>query len=114
MLLQIQEKKAAPDVTVLEMKGRICLGRDCQEVEWRMADLLQKGEKKVVFDLSGVNLMDSTGVGILVTCFGKMKKSGGELRLVVVQGKVKEVLAMTNVDRVLRVFPTVTEAAENF
>lgn len=114
MLLHIEEKKQPPDVTVLEMKGRICMGRDCQEVEWRMTDLLQKGEKKVVFDLSGINLMDSTGVGIIVTCFGRMKKSGGQLRLVVAQGKVREVLSMTNVDKVISVFPTLTAAAENF
>lgn len=114
MILQIEEKKAAPDITILEMKGRMCMGRDCQEVEWRMTDLMQKGEKKVVFDLSGINLMDSTGVGILVSCFGRMKKSGGELRLVVVPGKVQEVLSMTMVDKVLHVFPTATAAAENF
>ena len=114
MILQIEEKKAAPDVTILEMKGRMCMGRDCQEVEWRMTDLMKKGEKKVVFDLSGINLMDSTGVGILVSCFGRMKKSGGELRLVVVPGKVQEVLSMTMVDKVLHVFPTAIAAAENF
>jgi anti-sigma B factor antagonist len=114
MLLQIHEKKAAQDVTVLEMKGRLCLGRECQDVEWHMADLLKKGERKVVFDLTGVNLMDSTGLGILVTCFGRMKKSGGELRLVVIPGKVQEVLTMTMADKVLPVYPTLTAAAENF
>ena len=114
MILQILEKKPSPDVTILEMKGRICMGRDCQEIEWKVTDLLQKGEKKIVFDLTGVNLMDSTGVGIMVVTFGRLKKSGGELRLVVVPGKVQEVLSMTMVDKVLSIFPTVTAAAENF
>jgi anti-sigma B factor antagonist len=114
MYLQIQEKKPSPGVTVLEMKGRVCMGRDCQEIEWKLTDLLEKGEKKVVFDLTGVNMMDSTGVGIMVTSFGRLKKSGGELRLVVVPGKVQEVLSMTMVDKVLSVFPTTSAATDNF
>ncbi len=114
MILQILETKPAPDVTLLEMKGRICMGRECQEIEWKVTDLLKKGEKKVVFDLSGINLMDSTGVGIMVTTFGRLKKSGGELRLVVVPGKVQDVLSMTMVDKVLKVYPTLTAAMENF
>ena len=114
MLLQIQEKKPSPGVTILEMKGRICMGRDCQEIEWKVTDLLKKGEKKIVFDLTDVNLMDSTGVGIMVTSFGRMKQSGGELRLVVVPGKVQDVLSMTMVDKVLSLYPTVTAASENF
>ena len=114
MILQILEKKPSPGVTILEMKGRVCMGRDCQEIEWKVTDLLEKGEKKIVFDLSGVNLMDSTGVGILVVTFGRLKKSGGELRLVVVPGKVQDVLSMTMVDKVLSLYPTVTAATENF
>lgn len=114
MILQIEEKKASPDVTVLEMKGRVCMGRDCQEIEWKLTDLLQKGEKKVVFDLTGINMMDSTGVGIMVTSFGRMKKSGGELRLVVAPGKVQDVLSMTMVDKVLSLYPTTSAAMDNF
>lgn len=112
MLLTIQESKMDPGV--LEMKGRICLGRECQEVEWRVADLLKREQKRIIFDLAGVSTMDSTGVGILVTCFGRLRRAGGELRLAGPQGKGAEVLSMTTVDRVIGVFPTAAEAAQSF
>jgi len=114
MILKIEEKRVTPGVVVLEMAGRICLGRDCQEVEWRLADLLKREEKKIVFDLSAVNLVDSTGVGILVTCSGRLRKAGGELRLAGVQGNVKDILSMTQVDRVISTYPSASAAAENF
>jgi anti-sigma B factor antagonist len=114
MLLQIQESRIEPDVVVLEMTGRICLGRDCQEVEWRLAELLKRNEKKVVFDLAGVTIVDSTGVGILVTCAGRLRRAGGELRLARLHEKVQDILTMTQVDRVVPVFPTAADAAQNF
>ena len=113
MLLQIKEQKTA-DVTVLELKGRISLGDECRELEIRMTDLLNRGEKKVVLDLTGINLVDSAGVGTLVAVFGRMKKSGGAMRLVATPGKVQDVLSMTMVDKVLPVYPTVSAATENF
>ncbi|HEV1993845.1 MAG TPA: STAS domain-containing protein [Candidatus Acidoferrum sp.] len=114
MILKIQEKRAEPAIVILEMAGRICLGRDCMDVEWRMDDLLKRGEKKVIFDLTGIEFVDSTGVGILITCYGRLKKSGGELRLVGVQAKVQELLSMTQVDKVIAAFPTIAAAAEKF
>jgi len=114
MILKIEEKRTTPGVVVLEMAGRICLGRDCQEVEWRLADLMKREEKKVVFDLSRVNTVDSTGVGILVTCAGRLRKAGGELRLAGVQGSVKDILSMTSVDRVIGTYPSASAATENF
>jgi anti-sigma B factor antagonist len=114
MILKIDEKRDHPGVVVLEMAGRICMGRDCQEVEWRLNDLLKKEETKVIFDMSQVQLVDSTGIGILVTCYGRLRKAGGELRLAGVQGKVREVLTMTNVDKIIHVFPDAAAAAQGF
>ena len=114
MILTIQESRIDPGVVVLQMSGRICLGRDCQEVEWRVGELIKRDEKKVVFDMTGVSIVDSTGVGILVTCSGRLRKAGGELRLAGLQEKVTDILTMTQVDRVIKVFPTAVAAAEGF
>lgn len=114
MSLMIEEKRDHPEVVVLSMTGRICLGRDCQEVEWRLADLMKQDVRKVVFDLRGVQLVDSTGIGILVTCHGRLRKAGGELRVASVQDKVREVLSMTNVDKIIRLYPDAAAALLNF
>ncbi len=114
MILQIESREMANGVTSLSFAGRICMGRDCQEVEWKVADLLKGDKKKIVFDLAKVTLMDSTGVGILATCFGRLKRAGGELRLAGVEGSVKDILAMTHLDRVMPVFQDVDSASKDF
>jgi len=114
LILKINRKKIEPDIAVLEMVGRIALGRDCQEVEWRLEDLLKENHKKVIFDLAGVNHMDSTGVGILVMCAGKLRKAGGELRVAGASGMVDQILKVTKVDQIVGFYPTTDAAAQGF
>ena len=110
----IQKKRIDPDVTLLEISGRITLGRECKEVEWAIEDLIRDQAKKVVFDLSQLDYVDSTGIGIIVMCCGKMRSSGGELRLAAVQPKIAELMKMTRVNEILQSYPTAADAASSF
>jgi anti-anti-sigma factor len=114
MILTIGRKKIEPDITVLEMNGRIVLGNDAKTVEWKLAELLKENQKKVVFDLGGVTGLDSTGVGIIVMCHAKLKKCGGALRIAGVNGIVEDTLRLTSVDKLIEFYPTAAEAAAGF
>jgi anti-sigma B factor antagonist len=113
MSLNIEKRRVGADVIVLGLAGRITLGLECQEVEWQVEDLLKEHEKKIIFDFSELKYLDSTGVGILVMCSGKVKQAGGELRVFGAQGIVEQTLKMTRVDQILTLYATVEEAAEN-
>jgi anti-sigma B factor antagonist len=114
MILTIGRKQIEPDIAVLEMNGRIVLGNDAKNVEWKLAELLKENQKKVVFDLGGVTVLDSTGVGIIVMCYAKLKKSGGALRIAGAQAMVDETLRVTSVDKLIEFYPSVAEAAVGF
>src|SRR6266705_1450484 len=86
-------ESGAPSI-VLGLAGRITLGLECQEVEWQVEDLLKEHEKKIIFDFSELKYLDSTGVGIIVMCSGKVKQAGGELRVAGAEGIVEETLKM--------------------
>jgi anti-sigma B factor antagonist len=114
VILTIERKQIAPDITVLEMSGRIILGNNARDVELKLAEVLSQGAKKIIFDLSGVTMLDSTGVGILVVSQAKIKKESGELRIVGATGVVGDILQMTSVDKLVHVYPTMAEATANF
>jgi anti-sigma B factor antagonist len=114
VILTIERKQIAPDITVLEMNGRIILGNNARDVELKLAEVLHESAKKIIFDLTGVTMLDSTGVGILVVSQAKIKKEGGELRIAGASGVVSEILQMTSVDKLVHVFPTVADASANF
>jgi len=114
MILQLQKSKPAPDICLMELSGKLMMGNDSRQVEWSIAEVLVAGIKKVIFDLSKLESIDSTGVGILVMCEAKLRKAGGALRIVGPAGLVNETLVMTHVDRLVQIFPTASAAAQDF
>jgi anti-sigma B factor antagonist len=112
-MLQVETKNMEPDIVVVEVAGRITMGRECKQLEWATETLVRENKKKVVFDLSGVSHIDSTGIGIIVMCAGQLKRAGGKLH-VCAQGHVEKVLKLTSVDKVVDLHPTITAAAAGF
>jgi anti-sigma B factor antagonist len=113
-VLELQKTTVEPDVVLVEVSGRLMLGRECQQVEWMLAELLSQQQKKVVFDLSKLEYLDSTGVGIIATCSGKLEASGGELRIACLQPKVEDVMRVTKLHRLMRFYSTVGDALDGF
>jgi anti-sigma B factor antagonist len=108
------KKQIRPGVVVLEINDSIRLGPNIQQIERQIDDLIQKDDKWVVFDLARVTYVDSSGVGTIVRALGRLKKAGGTLRLSGVKGMVEGVLKLTQVIRIIEVFPTVEEATKDF
>ena len=111
MLLDIVEKQMPPDITVIELTGRLALGRESQRIENLIDDLAKKGSRRVIFDLTGVDYIDSAGVGMIALASGKLKDSGGALALVAPEGRVLQLLNLTQMTNIVRICPTLTAAA---
>jgi anti-anti-sigma factor len=115
LMLEIHTRQIDPDVVVLEINGRITIGRECKQLEWATETLVrEKQQKKIIFDLTGVTHIDSTGIGIIVMSVGQVKQAGGELRLAGANKHVEQVLKLTSIDKLVAWDPTVTEAAAGF
>ena len=107
------KKHIRPDVVVLEMTGSICIGSKCQQIEQHVDEIIRQNERWVIFDLSGVTYVDSAGIGIIVRSLCRLKKLGGTLRLAGVKGMVEGVLKLTQIIRIIEVYPTVAEASQD-
>jgi anti-anti-sigma factor len=59
-------------------------------------------------------LIDSTGLGIIVFCAGKVKEVGGELRVAGARGDVEHLLQMTHVDHIIALYPNTAAALKGF
>jgi anti-sigma B factor antagonist len=114
MILQLQKSQPVSDICLIEFSGKLMMGNDSRQVEWTVAELLGAGVKKIIFELSKLDSIDSTGVGIIVMCEGKVRKAGGEVRIAGPAGLVRDTLTMTHVDRLVRLFPTANEAVQDF
>jgi len=112
--LEVRKTHIEPDVALVEIAGKMVYESECRQIEWLTAKLLAEGDKKIIFDISGVHQLDSTGVGIIVMCFGKVKEADGELRVAGADGPVKTVLQITQVAKILTLYATRADASAGF
>jgi anti-anti-sigma factor len=110
MPLQLHKTQPSPELSRIEITGKLIMAKESSQVESIVANLLQSGVKKIVFDLSKVDGIDSTGVGIIVVCHAKLQKAGGTLRIAGPTGIVLETLQMTHLDRLVPIFASAHEA----
>ena len=110
MLLTIATRVCEPDILVVEIAGRIMLGRECTHVEDTVLKAIADGARSMVLDIAGVRQIDSSGIGIIALCFGKMSKAGGRFCVAGANGPVLDVLQMTHLDSVIPFAPS-AEAA---
>jgi anti-sigma B factor antagonist len=71
---------------------------------------MQKGGKHIVFDLSGVTHIDSTGIGRFIDAYSKIGKLGGQIRMAGASGAVRDAFRVTRLDTVFPFFATVDDA----
>lgn len=114
MILHINKTSPKPGVTVLQMKGSIHSGPDCRRLEQETETLIGAKEIFVIFDLSLITHIDSAAIGSIVRCFSRLKTSGGYLRLAGCTGMIEASIKLTQLHKVLELYPTSSAAAENY
>jgi anti-sigma B factor antagonist len=114
MGLSLTTRKCEPDITVVELTGRITLGRESSQIETNVVKLLNEGVRRFVIDLTKIEYIDSTGIGIIAYCFGKISQAGAESRVSGATGLVMDLFRITRLDSVIQFFPDVPSACESF
>ena len=114
MLLQIEERRIEPDITVIELAGRLALGRESQRLEQLVDELAKRGVLKIVLDMSKVGYIDSAGIGLVALAAGKLREAGGRVVVCAPEGKVLSLLHMTQMDAIVTICPTPEAAAAAF
>ncbi len=101
-------------VAVLRLHGKIMGGPDATSLHEKLHELIDSGNLSVVVDLTEVDWMNSSGLGILIGGLSALRKSGGDLRLSSATEKIEEVLRITKLDRVFTVYENTSEAIDSY
>lgn len=91
------------DVTVVDAEGRITLGDGSTAFRDLIKDLTTKGNKKVLLNLGEVSYIDSSGIGELVSAYTTVSNAGGDLKLLNLNKRVKDLLQITKLYTVFQV-----------
>jgi anti-sigma B factor antagonist len=110
MILEADFEPVDLTTAVFRLTGRMTLGTRLREIESKISEVAGKGIHKLILDLSGIEFLDSAGLGVLMILYGNMKVHRGQLRLVAPRAKVLDVLKLTHTDSILAIDPNLEAA----
>ena len=111
--LNISERQAG-DVTVLDMSGKITIGEGSVALRTAVRRLLEEGKKRILLNLGGVSYIDSSGIGELVSSYTAINKEAGQLKLLNLTQKIRDLLTITKLLTVFDVYESEAEALNSF
>jgi len=95
--------RQADDVTIVDLSGQMKLGEGTSILRATVKDLLGKGQKNILLNLGDISYIDSSGVGELVSAFTSVRNQGGDLKLLHLTKKVRDLLQITKLYTVFEV-----------
>ncbi len=101
-------------VAIIEVKGKVMGGPDATVFQDEVKAQIAKGHKKFIFDLGGVDWMNSSGLGILIGAFTTIKNAGGELKLANVTEKIQSLFMITKLVTIFDSYDSVDSALKSF
>jgi anti-sigma B factor antagonist len=102
------------EVVVIDVRGRITLGEGNVMLRDIVRELVEKQNKRIVLNLSEVNYIDSSGMGELVKTHTTIRNKGGELKLVNLNKRVRDLLQMTRLSSVFDIHDSESAAISSF
>ena len=98
------------NVTVISLEGNLMGGPDASTLNSTLHQLLGEGTRRVVLDLSGVQFINSSGLGLLIGGVNAMRSAGGSLKVAGASEKVRTLIKITKLEQIFELYSTVAEA----
>jgi anti-sigma B factor antagonist len=110
--MNITERQAG-SITLLAVSGKITSDNPGQ-LKDRVTSVLDRGDKAILIDLSGVTYIDSSGLGEMVSCHTTATRQKAAIKLTKLGARSKDLLVMTKLIMVFDVYDTEAEAIASF
>jgi anti-sigma B factor antagonist len=102
-------------VTVLRLHGKMMGGpADSGALGGHVNAAIERGGAKLLLDLGGLTLVNSTGLGILVTNHTRIRRADGVLKIVNIPDRIGAAFQMTWLDKVFDLYEDEAKALASF
>jgi anti-sigma B factor antagonist len=88
--------------TVLKIEGTLD-AVTAPELRSVIDDLVSESRKEVTLELTDLRLIDSSGVGVIVSLFKRVRANGGQVRIVGLRDQPRAIFRLLRLDRVFPV-----------
>jgi anti-anti-sigma factor len=109
-MLAVSHQDIAAGTAVITLSGDLMLGPESEQVPNLVTDLLQQGKRVIVFDIGGVDRIDSTGIGRFIASYNQIAAAKGDMRLAGIRTYLFRVFQVSSLDKIFHFYPSVEEA----
>lgn len=108
MSLSLKTRRVG-DIVVLDLSGKLTIGEPVLLLRETLRTHAGEAQRKFILNLGDVNYIDSSGLGELVSSYTTIRNKGGDVKLLKLTSKTRDLLQMT---KLLTVFDVYDEEAQ--
>lgn len=97
---------------IIELEGEVDV-YTAPQLKQQMISLLESGARELVVDLTKVDYLDSTALGVLIGGLKRMRERDGNMVLVCPSPRIRRVFEITGLDKIFDIFNTAQDATES-
>jgi len=109
MNLKVETRTVQEGVAVIALSGEVDVYTS-PRLKQEMVDLLNRGTVKLVVDLSAVEYLDSTGLGVLIGGLKRARERDGDLRLICDNLRILRIFEITGLTKIFDIYRSEEEA----
>jgi anti-sigma B factor antagonist len=106
-------ERTLDDVTVVDLDGDLTREENAQ-FKRGVGAIIDAGARKMVINLAGVEHMDSSGLGELISCYTNMRRVSGDVKLLRPNHRLRNLLVITKLITVFETFDSEPAAVSSF
>jgi anti-sigma B factor antagonist len=101
-------------IVIFDIEGKILLDDGDVEIKQKIDELISTGKKKILLNLAKCPYIDSSGFGEIIRSYTILRKQGGCLKLLALNQRILDLLAVTKLANVFDWYSTEEEAVLSF
>ena len=108
------EVRTSGDVTVLTPKGMLLGGKETDELQAKIKELSEAGNRKLLINLGQTTFMNSVSLGVLIGGHSSYAKRDAQMKLCAVDKKIQNIFVVTKLSLVFDVYESCDDAIKSF
>lgn len=100
-------------VTILAIEGRLD-PEETQQLEKKVLEVVDSDDKRLLFDFSELEYINSSGLRVLVMAYQRMKQHKGHVAICNIRDYILEVFEISGYDKIFSIFMNKEDALQSF
>ena len=106
--------RTSSDVTILTPKGMLLGGKETDELQDKIKELGEAGNRKLLVNLGQTTFLNSVSLGVLIAGHSSYAKRDAQMKLCAVDKKIQNIFVVTKLSLVFDVYDTEAQALASF